>query len=456
VSLKRKNDLVTATHDLFKGAVTAQILLFTVTPLLTRLYSSAEFGEFAVVCSIVMLLSPFVIGSLDRAIPLASSDTEASNYIVLAIVRVLTIGFILFSIIYCLRVFEVMPLSTATMLIPLMVAASAFWLITNSMAQRLKHFREQALARVMQACTLCGVQLTAVYLGAIGLILGFVSGYIGGAIFLAYLLLKKSGTFNANWGLEILKAAAVKSKGFARHVAPAVTLNVAGREVGLYYLAFRVVLTPLALVIETYNRVIYRESRDQQSAGDLGQFLAAVVSHLYSLGVPFAIIGIYVLEPLFIVIFGEDWMVSGQVAVRLVPWAVISMIVVPLLGTYSVIDRQVAGLKFETLSFALRCATLIVAPLFYDFIVVVVLYSFVASICLIVQAAWIFKETGATRYLSKYNLHRVTVFSVFILCSIFIFEKYFSSALMIIVLGVLCFLVTLRGAFMLCQVQGIR
>ena len=432
--------LTHGTATLLRGAAGAQLLLLGTTPALSRLYPAEAFGAFALLVASIVLAQPLVTGALERAIPLATGADDAARLAAACLRR---------TGIACALSVPVLGVATwsghwgspgVAWAWPALMAAFATWLVLGSMAQLRRVYEVQSSARLVQAATLCIVQLAAFPLGAAGLAAGFAAGYCAG---IARLVRGPADSRSASRDGDGVQSASLRAlarravdgrnrtgaatgtdvgsddgAGFRRRLAPSLVLNVAGREavplllavhydafvVGLYYLAARVVSAPLALVVETYSRIIYRESRDRLDDGTLGAFLAAIVAHLVRLGLPLAAIVPAAAPAGFAWLFGASWHGAGEVAARLVPWALTAAVTVPLLGTWSVLRRQEVGLRFEIGSLAARCAALLIGPYFTDFLGTMTLYAAVATTSLLAQAWWLLRLTGGLVHLNATRL----------------------------------------------------
>ncbi|MBC2005075.1 oligosaccharide flippase family protein [Listeria booriae] len=92
-----KKHLVT----LVSGNIVAQVITFTASPLLTRMYTPEQFGEYAAFISLVSILAVVLGLSFEKCIPLALNDKVAGQITVLCLELAGGITVILFSI-YCL------------------------------------------------------------------------------------------------------------------------------------------------------------------------------------------------------------------------------------------------------------------------------------------------------------------------------------------------------------------
>lgn len=78
------NSFTSKVLKLMSGTIFAQIITITISPILTSLYTPAEFGIFAVFFSIVTTLGVVVNGRYELAIVLPISDRDAIHLVRLA------------------------------------------------------------------------------------------------------------------------------------------------------------------------------------------------------------------------------------------------------------------------------------------------------------------------------------------------------------------------------------
>ncbi|MCA1803735.1 MAG: hypothetical protein LC662_14920, partial [Rhodothermaceae bacterium] len=128
--LVRKSDFVKNTTKLAGGTGIAQVIPFLALPLLSRLYSPAEFGWFGVYYAIALVTSVFITGRYELSILLPGTKREANHLARLA--EFLTLGAGILCIIIVLlfhqqiaTLFSVQPIASMLLLLPISIVSLA-------------------------------------------------------------------------------------------------------------------------------------------------------------------------------------------------------------------------------------------------------------------------------------------------------------------------------------------
>ncbi len=74
------------------GTGVAQFIGIAVSPILTRLYSPAEFGSYSVALAILSIIAVLSTLAYEEAIPLPGNDVGAANVLALCVVIAIVIG----------------------------------------------------------------------------------------------------------------------------------------------------------------------------------------------------------------------------------------------------------------------------------------------------------------------------------------------------------------------------
>ena len=316
------------------ATVLGQAVQFLGAFVLTRLYTPAEFGTFAVFLAINIVLLPLVCFRYEWAIPIAEDDDEARDLLGLsmtsAVVTGIAVGLLLHIAVSFLRpaVFES---GIAGWMMP-----SALIFIGLSESIRLWFVRKNAfpvLARtrftVLAAPVMGQIALGAAIGGVNGLLLGYILGHATNALLSIVYCRSVVGDALRRWDASRLAAAAGKFRRFALFTCPAAMISAVSMQLpimlmptlfgsavaGIYALAQRVVLQPVYLINYSIQTVFWAGAarafrEDPQSVRPRFFDTSAAVALLLVPAFLFAAFA----PSLFALCFGEVWRQSGVYA----------------------------------------------------------------------------------------------------------------------------------------------
>lgn len=377
-----RGGIVHSVGTLVGGTAFAQGLTVLALPLLTRLYTPAEFSVLAVYASILGILAAVACLRLEIAIPLPERDEDAASLLMLALAS--GTGFSL--LIGLLVVFfpgqiaawlHVPAFAPYLWLVPLGLWVASTYAAIQYWSTRKKKFSRIARTRMAQAIGGLGVQVGAGAFGAgpIGLLIGqMISGGAGGVglardawrndrnvlravtpgsmrtMFRQYSRFPKYST------LEAL----ANSAGIQVPVIIIAALAL-GPEAGYLMLATRLMAAPMALLGGSIAQVYLAHAPEELRAGRLGEFSARILSGLIKTGVgPLLFVGI-VAPSLAGLVFGQEWARTGQLVAWMTPWFVLQFLSSPVSMVMHVTGRQKGLLVVTVCGFVLRVGAMLFA-----------------------------------------------------------------------------------------------
>jgi lipopolysaccharide exporter len=362
---------------LFSGKAGVQLIALLTQPILARLYSPAQFGEFALFNSILAILLIASCGRYDAAIVLTKHKQQAERLFQLS--QTVLLGFTGLLILLLLLVpFHRLPKlneisSSYLWLFPLLVLLSGYWQIIQNWLIKLKKFNQISLANIIQRLIIFGGALLAFFLETKinGLIISLISGAIG--VFIIGLLHQ---TLPLKAPLKSLRNYAFHFRDFPLYSVPTLFLNLItfhlpviwisyffnSQEAGSYSMAFMLISLPytgicISIAPVFYERMASNNKKNQQDLllkvcllyGTFSAFLTAIVF----------IAG----EAMSIWLLGNNWAQTGAILRMLSPLMIIQGIEAWLMISLSVFRRQkitlwMQGLKLILWGIAFASATL--------------------------------------------------------------------------------------------------
>lgn len=353
-------------------------------PLLTRLYSSEDFGLLAVFTSLLSLIN--VVSSLryESAIPLPESDCEAVNISVLSLILVgissFLCGVVVWQFGYPITEMLYLPvLAHYFWLLPLSVLLLGTYNVFNYWSVRTKNFSSIAGTRLFQSLTTVAIQCTTFNLGGIALICGQVMGQSIGTISLSRIWYARSMLRQVN--LQEIINGASRYRRFPIFSTWAAFANTAGLQlpalifssvfgpvaVGLYSLSYRILSLPISLVGQAIGKVFLSYGSDAKNSGQLGGLVKKTHNILAQVSLPPTIFILITGPEIFAFVFGEPWREAGVIAQWLAPWLFLTFITSPLSILFTIRERQAQALALQLVLLAGRLLAIGIGIYFKSF-----------------------------------------------------------------------------------------
>lgn len=178
--LKIENDFAKSVTTLVSGTVLSQLIVFALSPIISRLYSPEETANFSIYTRIIIFVSTLATARFESALALPRRNEHAFSLYRL-IVQLILISFfvsIFLSIIYVLFGLRNKDESFIYLMIPIGFVPLCMMNIGNGWAMRLGQFKEVSRFRIVNSLSMNFSNVIFGYLGLgyKGLILGYVVG----------------------------------------------------------------------------------------------------------------------------------------------------------------------------------------------------------------------------------------------------------------------------------------
>ena len=366
---------------LLTGTALAQVVPILVAPILTRLYSPAEYGAYAVFTAVAMTVSVVASGRYELAVVLPDSDDEARGLLVLSLI-VLAVCSVLATVVLVV-VLAVPAVSDRIADATLFAIALPFALLSMGTFQSLSYwitrkerFTTLATSRITAALAVAAVSVLLGVLGwgAGGLTLGFVVGQICAAAVLGYAMrsdLRRAVSDSDRGRLRRLASEyrefplvnaphalvdGVRESGITALIAAFFGLAVSG----LYAFAARMLKAPVTLVAAAVGPAFFKRSSTLvQEHANLRTFLKRTTLSTAAIGAPFYAV-IFLFGPeIFALIFGEEWRLAGSYARILAPWLFVMFVLGPVTSLPTVAGRLRTAFRISLLDTHLKVASLV-------------------------------------------------------------------------------------------------
>ncbi|HDI7129417.1 TPA: type 8 capsular polysaccharide synthesis protein Cap8K [Staphylococcus aureus] len=354
----------------------AQVILIITTPIITRLYSPTEFGEFTIFSNIAMFLIPIINARYDLLIVNTKNDRSANILSQISFLISLLILLILIPIFAISAWLYPNFILDFIFIIIMLFLVSLTNIFTNYLNKERK-YKVLSLINVFRAGSMALLQIIfgLLALGSLGLIIGFSLSYIAG-ITLGYKTFKKH--FNIVRDKEETKALFLENKNQLVYSTPSILLNslsfsvvvffigilYTNTEVGIYGMAIRVLGIPVTIISLGLSKIFMQQANDYYiEYGNFRNLLLKFSSIL-------VIVSIILYVPLYLfseelvnILLGHSWVDAITVIKIVIPLFVIRLIVSTVSLSVIVLQKQQLELILQALFLIGTTATFVISKM---------------------------------------------------------------------------------------------
>ncbi|WP_229412941.1 lipopolysaccharide biosynthesis protein [Massilia sp. WG5] len=364
------------------GTVLAQALPILVSPLITRLCTPADLGEFSVWLGIIAITATVATLRLEAAMILDhDSDEQQTCFSVIAYFSTLfAVGITVLAIFgHLAGIPQVQQMSW----LGLMTVGLGAWLMAYNSAlvayaTSYNAFSKTAMAKICSAGTIALGQLVLLFVGVgsgallAGQILGMTIGIVA-AMFLLSPPRPSLALVPTRSQLNYLK----KHQSFWRFSLPAGLLNTAAGKfplflvgakyglfaAGLFALTERILTAPISLLAASVLEVFKRQSvHEYQTLGNCRDAFRSTFKALVLLGSGPALFIFLFAPDLCAWVFGKPWREAGEFARILAPLYFLNFVASPLSYVFFVAGKQKTELMWQVALF-ITTISVFLAPL---------------------------------------------------------------------------------------------
>lgn len=370
ITLLKQNKLYRSVGVLVGGTAFSQLLMVLALPLLTRLYTPSDFSILAVYTALLTIISTAACLRFDIAVPLPENNETAVRLLLMALFFSITTSLIIsIPILYnpavIAKILNQPTFGPFLYLVPIGVFLASSYSALQFLATRNKEFKLITKTRIGQVLLGVGTQLILGWLGmlSIGLILGQII-ISGAGIFSLGRYAKKTidwqrlkptlSSFKDTFK-EYEKFPRISTfETLANNAAIQVPLILiaamaAGAEAGFLMLAMRAMQMPMTLIGNATAQVYLSRASEEYREGQLSNFTHQTLLGLIKIGVAPLLFFCMIAPYIFSVVFGKDWIRSGELVSWMAPWFIFQLISSPISMVMYVKGRQ-ASMLMLTLS----------------------------------------------------------------------------------------------------------
>jgi O-antigen/teichoic acid export membrane protein len=359
---------------LFAGTAAAKAVGFLAMPIIARLVTPEEFGEFSVFTAVVSVVAPLLGLRYVDAIPIPKSTSRATQLLTLALLLISVNATLLLVTAWLLL--DVIAKNYAfidvrfLLLAYLAVIGLAIYEALNLWAVRVRNYSVIARTQVGQALVGALSKVALSYFAIpMGLMIGQVTQNLTGitSFIRAHRAPYKKYRFRISG--RLLKQASSRYTQYPKYrlasqmvlvITQALPVLAVGKiygqsEAGQLGLAFAVVSAPVSMIVGNVRKLYY---------GEVAKIGASRIVELRSLTIRLMVkmtavasigcIAMYFLsERIFTFVFGAQWQISGQICSLYSLYILSQFVVGPFVDLLNVLDRQKLFLIINIFRFVL-------------------------------------------------------------------------------------------------------
>lgn len=384
-----KNAFIKNLSMLITGGVIAQVIPFVFTPLLTRLYTPDDFGALAFYMSFITIISSFITGKYEQAIPVSSKkDVDQlvflSLFLGIVLAIFITIAFILESVIF--KEHSVLgDLQYIYFLLPL----GAFFLSANQVLTywyiEREHYKKISVNKIWQSTANVFFSVSLKGIKAGGLIFSdLLSRAVLTSVMWSVFIkdIKQQHRFKKIFTRKFYLRQYSVFKRYKRmplYIVPGTFMNIAAKEVpiivftaiykpefvGYVMLSQRLFLAPLGIISSSMSQVLLkRMSSELKTIGNcrrtyiysfIGLAILPIIPMMFFLAFSKSII---------LFVLGRDWLPILDFLIVLIPFYYIYFISGTLNIIFIAANKQKENMLFQLLYFCLISLSMIGAVWF--------------------------------------------------------------------------------------------
>lgn len=422
----RNHSLLINTAKLSFSNLLMYVLPIIVTPILSRLYSPANFGEWGVFSSTITIITIALFLSFENTIVKAEEDE-----VPLILVICLFIGTLL-SALFLIFIEELESwgllaasgCNTVTIFLIYLIAYILYSLSYN-LNNRYAQYTPLALANIIQGGSQALFRIALAYIiitSVNGLILGTTIAECITAFFLSVMIFPQIKKYEwRKCSLTKLKDTFIKYKNFPLYDAPAnllafsafslptiiLAISYSKSEIGSLSIVFQLLLMPMSLIGSAIGKVYYQElstnANDKSKTKEVTNSILRIISIISILPLIFICCGG---DKLIVCFLGSEWQTAGSISICLSLWSFPIILTQPLLPIFRVQDKQKKQLYYDILYFTFGIGSLVLCS--YNSLTIYATLSCFSVACAISKFA-LFKQI---LYLSGCTVtkHKIALF----------------------------------------------
>ncbi|PJG60167.1 lipopolysaccharide biosynthesis protein [Aeromonas cavernicola] len=370
MKIKKNNAFIRNVITLMTGTVIAQAIPIAIIPVLTRVFSPEDFGLLALYSALISILGGAATGRYEIAIMLPESDEDARILLQVSVL-VATIVSLIISIpvfIFNTQIAKFLgndDIAAWLYLVPISVFFTGVYQALTYWNNRQKKFSNTAVSRIGQSFFQGISQISFGFMQLVGgLILGQFVGIFSGLLF----LLKKDKTGKKIFQkteVMLIKKQMWKYKKYPRYGIFGALCDTGAVQMpilmltkfysdsitGMFSLTFRILNMPTSIISSAIAQVLFQKIVEISNTEpeNLKKYIIKMFLFLFGIYLPAVPILFIWGEPLFSLIFGQEWGRAGIYSGYLVIAVAIRFAVSPLSAVLGLEKNIKMGVLWQVL-----------------------------------------------------------------------------------------------------------
>jgi O-antigen/teichoic acid export membrane protein len=345
------------------GTVISQAVPILASFFLARIYTPEDFGLFQVYFSISMVGTVFMTMRYEMAIMLPEKKEDARHVFVLSCLIAFAWSVIILLLVLLFRhpfahLLKQPSLANSLFVLPFTLLVIGVYQSLNYWSNRHKQYTRLSFSRVARSVNSSVFSIAfgfVSFMKSTGLIIGDSLGQASSALFLGARLMRDEPGLFRNVSKVKLKEMAHRYRQFPLFNVPSGLLEklsgnlpalilipfFGATVVGLFSMSQRMISVPGSVVARAFGDVFRQSATEQYIQNkECKHLFLQTLKKLTILSVPAFTVLFFIVEPLFVIAFGEEWREAGTYARILMPMFLLQFIVSPLSNMFLVAEQQ--------------------------------------------------------------------------------------------------------------------
>lgn len=358
------------------GGVLSQVISFSFSPVLSRLYLPEFFGIFSSYSATAAIISVICCARYELAIMPTNDISESINVLRIALFVSACLSVFSLFLVAIFFFYEITSIGYLIYIYPIVIFLSGVNLSLNIFHNKLESFSVTSLSKVIQALV-TGVSsaLLSFVIPSFGLIFGTLVGLLLSNIFLLFKLRKiffNEIVLNKIY-VNSLIVALKKYSNYPKFTLLPSFLNIFSNQsinyvlvslfgnslAGYFFLASRVVYLPVSIIGTSVNDILFQKLVEKKNAKE------RVVIFILQNTVLLILIGLLIVVPFFLFsdyiflhLFGVEWSMAASISKMLIFSMLIRLVVSPLTITFTALEKINIGAYWQYFYFLINIFSL--------------------------------------------------------------------------------------------------
>ena len=387
------------------GTALAQVLSFALSPIISRLYSPADFGVFGSFTAILGVVGAVMTLEYSQALILPKQKDDAFGLFVISCLSTLLI--VAFCLAICLVasgfILNFVKAQNAWILVLLVmgILISGLSQTFQGWCIRVKAFKHTSASQVIRSLSANGTQIGLGYLkgGALALIFAATLGDMLATLSLAKVVLREPKILWRSIRWKRIWQLVKEYRDFPLYSASTNVMNSVSLGLpvfllthfygiavaGAYAFGIRLMQAPMGLVLTALRQVLYQKtSETHNEGGRLVPLYVKITGGLFAVGfLPSLILFVWAPQ-IFSLLFGVQWHTAGLFARSLVLWLLFMFCNLPAVLFSQVIRMQRRMFLYNLILLMGRALALIMGGIYLPASQTVLIFSLVGAVMNIV------------------------------------------------------------------------